>query len=84
MPLTDLVLAQDGGGGQVLLGDDILEWVVLALGAALFVGNLLAVLRPPAAPQEGELPRAPVTRSLVFAAIGLLAAVWALATLVSG
>jgi hypothetical protein len=67
----------------VLLGDDLLAWLVLALGGALFVGNLLALLRPPPTPKQGELRRAPVARSLVMAIVGFGAALWALATLVS-
>ncbi|MGQ0743315.1 MAG: hypothetical protein ACT4OS_03050 [Acidimicrobiales bacterium] len=36
----------------MLLGDDILVYLVLALGAALVVGNVLALLRPPAPTAE--------------------------------
>ncbi len=68
----------------MFLGEDLLAWLVLALGGALFVGNVLALLRPPPAPKEGELRRAPVGRSLVMAIVGLVAALWALASLVSG
>ncbi len=68
----------------MLLGDDLLVYLLLALGGALFVGNLLAVVRPRSAPREGELARAPIQRSLAMAAIGLIACVWALATLVKG
>lgn len=57
--------------------------MTLALGAALFLGNVLAIVRPPAAPKEGELVRAPITRSVVMAAVGLIAAVWAFASLVA-
>lgn len=65
----------------MLLGDDLLEWILLALGGALLVGNVLALIRPPADRREGDLERAPVIRSIVYAAIGALAAVWALASL---
>ena len=68
----------------MLLGDDILPWLVLALGAAMAVGSALALVRPPAKRDEEDLERAPVVRSLVFIAVGLVAAVWALASLVSG
>lgn len=67
----------------VFLGEDLLAWLVLALGAALCVGNVLALVRPPANRREGELERAPVGRSLVMALIGLVAAVWALGSLIS-
>jgi hypothetical protein len=65
-----------------LFGNDLLTYLVLALGAALFVGNLLAIVRPPVKPKEGELARAPVGRSAVMAFIGFVAAIWALATLI--
>lgn len=69
----------------MFLGEDLLAYLVLALGGALAVGNLLAVLRPPEQPRdEGDLERAPVGRSLAMAAVGAVAAVWALASLISG
>lgn len=71
------------GWRAVFLGDDLLPYLVLAIGGALFVGNALAVVRPPARPREGELERAPVGRSLVMAGLGLVAALWAIASLVA-
>ena len=68
----------------MFLGDDLLPMLVLALGAAMFVGNGLALLRPPERPKEGELDQAPKGRSLVMMGIGLLAAVWAGASLLAG
>lgn len=67
----------------MLLGPDALEWLLLALGGALFVGNVLALVRPPERPRDGEMRRAPVARSIVMAVVGLVAAVWALASLVA-
>jgi hypothetical protein len=67
----------------MFLGDDLLPVLVLALGGALLVGNGLALLRPPAAPKDGELTRAPVARTAVMMVVGLIATVWALATLTS-
>ena len=67
----------------MLLGDDLLEWILLALGGALLVGNVLALIRPPAKLDDGDLERAPVLRSLVFALIGAIAAIWALASLLA-
>jgi hypothetical protein len=65
-------------------GDDLLPWLLLALGGALFVGNVLAVARPPEHPAvEGDLRRAPVARSLIMAVVGLVAAVWAVASLIT-
>lgn len=69
----------------MFLGEDLLAWLVLALGGALVAGNLMAIIRPPERPaEEGQLNRAPVWRSLLMAVVGLLAAIWALASLVSG
>jgi hypothetical protein len=69
----------------VFLGEDLLPFMVLAFGGALFVGSVLAVIKPPAQQlDESHLERAPLGRSLAFAALGLLAAIWAIASLVSG
>jgi hypothetical protein len=68
---------------DVFLGDDLLAWLVLALGAALVFGNVMAIVKPPEQAKEGDLDRAPVARSLGMALVGLVAAVWALASLVS-
>jgi hypothetical protein len=65
----------------MLLGDDLLEWILLAMGGALLVGNVMALVRPPANRRDGDLDRAPVLRSVLYAAIGALAAIWALASL---
>ncbi len=67
----------------MLLGPDLLLYLVLALGGALVVGNVLALVRPPEQPREGELTRAPVARSVVMAVVGAVAAIWALATLLT-
>ena len=57
-----------------LLGDfQYLPLFVLALGGALFVGNVLALIRPPDDAQEGDLERAPRGRSIAMAVIGLIA-----------
>lgn len=69
----------------MFLGEDLLQWLMLALGGALFVGNLTAIVRPPNEQrEEGQLERAPIGRSLFYAVLGLVAAVWALATLIAG
>jgi hypothetical protein len=64
-------------------GDDLLPWLLLALGAALAGGTGFALLRPPAQRSEGDLDRPPLARSLVMIAVGLVAAVWGLATLLT-
>lgn len=69
----------------MFLGEDLLAWLVLALGGALFAGNLAAVLRPPQVHRTAtDLPRAPVVRSLAMAALGLVAGLWALGSLLLG
>jgi hypothetical protein len=65
----------------VLLGDNLLPLLILALGAAMLLGNVMAIVRPPKDRKEGELERAPVARSVGMAALGFVAAVWALASL---
>lgn len=67
------------------LGDDLIVWLVLAMGGALLAGNVAAVLRPPAQDNrsEGDLAKAPVTRSIIMAVIGLVACVWALVSLLA-
>ena len=67
----------------MFLGENLLPYLVLALGGALFVGNGLALLRPPPEPKEGELTRAPIARTAVMMAIGLVATIWALASLLT-
>ena len=55
----------------MFLGEDLLAWLVIALGGAMFVGNFA----------ENDLAKAPVARSLVMATIGAIAALWALISL---
>lgn len=68
----------------MFLGEDLLAYLVLAIGGAMAVGSLLALVRPPAARGEGDLEQAPLGRTLVFAAVGLIGAVWALGSLLQG
>ena len=69
---------------MLLGGPGLLRYLVLALGGALLVGNVLALVRPPERPKAGELDRAPVTRTVVMAAVGGIAVLWAVATILSG
>jgi hypothetical protein len=69
----------------MFLGEDLLAWLVLALGGALFAGNLFAIVKPPERQREAtDLERAPIARSVVMAIVGLVAAVWALGSLIAG
>ena len=72
----------DAAGSPAFLGDDLLAYLLLAFGGAMVVGNVLALLRPPPG-REGS-GRPPVVRSLVMAALGLIAFLWALASLLGG
>ena len=78
----------------MFLGDNLIVYLVLALGGALAVGNIAALVRPPKAQPEKpnaqsdenesegtDLDKAPVVRSLVMAIIGATAAVWSIASL---
>lgn len=69
---------------MVFLGEDLLAYLVLAIGGAMAVGSILAIVRPPEEVREGDLDAAPVGRSIAFAVVGSIGAVWALASLVAG
>lgn len=77
------MFAAEDAGPAPFLGPDLLVYLVLAFGAALFVGNVLAVLRPPPPGADGEAVRAPIGRSLAMAGVGFIGAVWALASLLT-
>ncbi len=76
----------------MFLGDNIIVYLVLALGGALAVGNVAALVRPPSNEKKSDtkkddeentdLAKAPVVRSLIMAIIGATAAVWAIASLI--
>ncbi len=65
-------------------GADILAYLVLAIGGAMAVGSILAIVRPPEQVKDGDLEAAPVGRSIAFAVVGAVGAVWALASLIAG
>jgi len=68
----------------MILGENLVVLLVMALGGALAVGNFLALVRPNHAPGHDELERPPLGRALAMIAVGLLAAVWALVSLMTG
>lgn len=76
------VLAADGG--TMFLGDDLIPYLVLAVGGALLVGNLAAMVRPRHVGEGGKPVRASARRAVPLALVGLVAAIWALATLLAG
>jgi hypothetical protein len=65
--------------------DEVLRELLVAMGAALFFGNLLALVRrraPAAGPEDGNsLPRAPLARTVAYLVIGLVVALWGIASL---
>ena len=71
-------------GSGLLGGPDFLAYLVLALGGAMAAGSVMALVRPPENPKDGDLAKAPVGRSVAMAVVGGLAAIWAIATLLSG
>lgn len=64
------------------LGDDLLPMLTLAIGGALALGTLAALVRPRTDDvPEGELARPPLARSFIQVAIGTVVSLWALASL---
>lgn len=89
--------------------DGVLRELVVALGGALFVANVLALVRRrrdaeeaarrsvvrarPGSPvrgqgrgtvsASGDLVQAPVTRSVVYALVGLVVLIWGVASLIA-
>jgi hypothetical protein len=65
--------------------DEVLRELLVAMGAAFFLGNLLALVRrraPAAAAEDGNaLDRAPLARTLAYLLIGLVVALWGIASL---
>lgn len=69
----------------MFLGENLIVYLVLALGGALAVGNILALIKPPEQPNvDGDLASAPKARSLTMAIIGLIAALWSIVSLIQG
>ena len=64
----------------MFLGEDFLAWMLLALGAAMAVGNLAALILPhPDNVKDAKkaASRASIIRCLAFILLGVVAAVWA-------
>jgi hypothetical protein len=69
--------------GPMFLGEDLIVWLLLAMGGALFAGNVMALIRPPDTPHdEQDLDAAPRRRTVLMAAIGFVVAVAALGGLI--
>ena len=66
----------------MFLGENLLAWMVIALGGAMFAGNVAALVRPPKQRRDAnDLAKAPVVRSVMMATIGAIPMVWALVSL---
>lgn len=71
--------------------DEVLRELLVALGAALFLGNVLALLRRRALPPgeagergadgEAVMTRPPVARTATYALMGLIIMVWGIASM---
>lgn len=67
--------------------DDVMRELLVALGAALFLGNLLALARrrrPPARVQarsEEPVVAVPLTRTVAYAVIGFVVMLWGIASM---
>jgi len=83
-PSGVLTLLAASDDGAAFLGDDLLPYLVLALGGALVAGNLAAIVKPPEKRRgDDDLEQAPIGRSIAMAALGAVAAIWALASLLT-
>ncbi|HBX78466.1 MAG TPA: hypothetical protein DEG43_12545 [Acidimicrobiaceae bacterium] len=70
---------------SLFLGKDLLPWLLLAVGAALAVANLAAVLRPPLidpqSPTSARREPPPWRKVALPICIGLAISIWAIASL---
>jgi hypothetical protein len=78
-----VIFGDSGDSGVNPLGDNLLPLLVLALGGALAIGTVVALVRPPKNPKTGDLSRPPLARSIVMIALGSIAAIWGLASLLA-
>ena len=59
---------------ELFLGHDLLAWLVLAMGAALAVGNIAALVRPPNR-ADGPAPDALRRRAMIFDSLAGIASI---------
>jgi hypothetical protein len=78
-----VIFGQSEDTGVNPFGDDLLPWLVLALGGALAIGTVIALVRPPENPQTGDLSRPPLARSIAMIVLGSVAALWGLASILT-
>ena len=75
--------AENDDTGLNPFGDDLLPLLLIAIGGALAIGTVIALVRPPKNPKTGDLHRPPLGRSVVMIALGAIAAIWGLASVVT-
>ena len=66
----------------MFLGENLIVYLVLAFGGALAVGNFLALISTKEAPKDRDFERPPLFRSIVMILIGVIAAIWAIISLI--
>lgn len=76
-----MIFGETGDAEINPLGDNLLPLLVLALGGALAIGTVVALVRPPKNPKTGDLQRPPLARSIVMIALGSIAAIWGIASI---
>ncbi len=73
------------GDEQLFLGDNLLPWLLFAVGSALAVANIALLIRPPRVdPRDPNSPRRespPMTKVAPMIVLGLILAIWAAASL---
>ena len=66
----------------MFLGENLIVYLVLAFGGALAVGNFLALVSTKEVPEDSDFERPPLFRSIVMILIGVIAAIWAIISLI--
>ena len=66
----------------MFLGENLIVYLVLAFGGALAVGNFLALVSTKEAPKDSDFERPPLFLSIVMILIGVIAAIWAIISLI--
>lgn len=67
----------------MLGGPDLLAYLVLAFGGAMFVGNVAALVRPPAKRTTDMMRQAPRGRTIAMAVLGGIVSLWAIASILT-
>lgn len=78
-----MIFGESGNSDVNPLGDNLLPLLVMALGGALAIGTVVALVRPPKNPKTGDLQRPPLARSIVMIALGSIAAIWGIASILT-